>query len=130
VLYDRLPPPPLQIVAPHYIGTLNAMLRQAVTDGTGRAANIEAIDMAGKTGTSQNWRDAWFIGYSGALVVGVWVGNDDGSAMRNVTGGGLPAKIWTRFMAAHQAASADISLPGGPAPTPGLKGLVERLFGG
>jgi len=130
VLYDRLPPPPLQIVAPHYIGALNAMLRQAVTDGTGRAANIEAIDMAGKTGTSQNWRDAWFIGYSGALVVGVWVGNDDGSAMRNVTGGGLPAKIWARFMAAHQAASADISLPGGPAPTPGLKGLVERLFGG
>ncbi len=130
VLYDRLPPAPLQIIAPHHIGALNAMLRTAITEGTGRAAALQDIDIAGKTGTSQNWRDAWFIGYSGALVVGVWVGNDDGSAMARVTGGGLPAHIWADFMRRHTKVSAELRLPGGPAPTPGLGGLFERLFGG
>ncbi len=129
VLYDRLPPPPMQIIAPHHIGALNAMLRASVMEGTGRAAALENIDIAGKTGTSQNWRDAWFIGYSGALVVGVWVGNDNGNAMARVTGGGLPARIWAHFMRRHKQVNAELRLPGGPAPTPGLGGLLDRLFG-
>jgi membrane peptidoglycan carboxypeptidase len=53
---------------------------------------------AGKTGTSQDYRDAWFIGFNDALVVGVWVGNDDDTPMRGVVGGGLPASIWKQFM--------------------------------
>jgi penicillin-binding protein 1A len=58
---------------------------------------------AGKTGTSQDFRDAWFIGYTANLVTGVWLGNDDNSPTRKATGGGLPVEVWTRFMkAAHQ----------------------------
>ena len=129
ILYDRTAPFRLPVVAPHHIGTLNAMLRDAVENGTGRRAKLAGLDIAGKTGTSQNWRDAWFIGYSGALVVGVWVGNDDGSAMNRVSGAGLPAQIWRAFMAGQKDISADVALPGGPAPKGGLRGLLQRLFG-
>jgi membrane peptidoglycan carboxypeptidase len=68
-----------------------------VDHGTGRAAGLDGF-AAGKTGTSQNYRDAWFVGFSELLVVGVWVGNDDGTPMDNVTGGRLPALIWKDFM--------------------------------
>jgi penicillin-binding protein 1A len=58
---------------------------------------------AGKTGTSQDFRDAWFVGYTANLVTGVWLGNDDNSPTKKATGGGLPVEVWTRFMrAAHQ----------------------------
>jgi len=72
---------------------------------------------AGKTGTSQDFRDAWFIGYTSKLVTGVWLGNDDNSPTRKATGGGLPVEIWTRFMkAAHQgvpvAALPNSQVPG------------------
>ena len=76
---------------------MSDLLRAVVTEGTGRAARMD-IPTAGKTGTSQDSRDAWFIGFAGDLVVGVWVGNDDASPMRGVTGSGLPAQIWRRFM--------------------------------
>src|SRR5262249_5115934 len=76
------------------------LLRAVVKHGTGRAAALDDDDAAGKTGTSQDYRDAWFIGFNRALVVGVWVGNDDGSPMKGVTGGSLPAEIWKRFVVA------------------------------
>ena len=81
---------------------LTALLRRVVTSGTGRGADTGGF-VAGKTGTSQDHRDAWFIGFNEALVVGVWVGNDDHSPMRGVTGGSVPAQIWRRFV---QAAGA------------------------
>lgn len=75
------------------------LLRAAVDRGTGRAARL-AVPAYGKTGTTQDHRDAWFVGFAGDLVVGVWVGNDDGQPMNGVTGGGLPAQIWHAFMEA------------------------------
>lgn len=78
---------------------IRALLREAVIAGTGKAAALPVASY-GKTGTSQDNRDAWFIGFAEDLVVGVWVGNDDGSPMSNVTGGRLPAWIWRDFMAA------------------------------
>ncbi|MDG1691589.1 MAG: PBP1A family penicillin-binding protein [Alphaproteobacteria bacterium] len=130
VLYQRNAPKALPVVAPHHIGTLNEMLRSAVTQGTGQRAQIKNLDIAGKTGTSQNWRDAWFVGYTGALVVGVWVGNDDNSAMARVSGGGLPAQIWRDFMVGQKSLSAEVVLPGGEAPKGVLRGLLRRFFGG
>lgn len=94
-----------------YQATMVGLLKLVVDRGTGRAARLDGF-AAGKTGTSQNYRDAWFVGFSELLVVGVWVGNDDGTPMDKVTGGRLPARIWKDFMtealalaAAGQAAS-------------------------
>jgi penicillin-binding protein 1A len=78
---------------------LTRLLHDVVDHGTGREASLGA-GVAGKTGTSQDYRDAWFIGFNHDLVVGVWVGNDDQSPMRGVTGGSLPAQIWKRFVGA------------------------------
>ena len=76
---------------------MRQLLEATVQAGTGRAARLP-IRAYGKTGTSQNYRDAWFIGFAGNLVVGVWAGNDDNSPMIRVTGGSLPALIWKIFM--------------------------------
>jgi penicillin-binding protein 1A len=69
-----------------------------VTSGTGTAAALKGRDVAGKTGTSQDYRDAWFVGFSSDYVTGVWIGNDNGASMKKATGGGLPARIFKAFM--------------------------------
>ena len=76
---------------------MDGLLRAAVASGTGRRAG-PGVPAAGKTGTSQDFRDAWFVGYVEGLVAGVWVGNDDGRPMRRVTGGNLPAPLWRGFV--------------------------------
>jgi endonuclease YncB( thermonuclease family) len=81
------------------------LLVAAVRDGTGKAARL-ARPAAGKTGTTQDYRDAWFIGFTADVVVGVWVGNDDNSPMDKVVGGDLPAKIWHDFVAAADTTKA------------------------
>ncbi|ANW00252.1 hypothetical protein LMTR13_08790 [Bradyrhizobium icense] len=85
-----------------YQHELTALLRRVVTSGTGRGADSSGFT-AGKTGTSQDHRDAWFIGFNESLVIGVWVGNDDHTPMRGVTGGSVPAQIWRRFVEAAGA---------------------------
>ena len=98
---------------------LQQMMRQVVRQGTGRAARLGGAE-AGKTGTSQGFRDAWFIGFSGDLVAGVWVGNDDERPMRRVTGGGLPARIWRAVMKAAGPAAVSAAGPAAiPAAIPG-----------
>ena len=81
-----------------------------MVSGTARHADLPGWLAAGKTGTSQDYRDAWFIGYTPHLVTGVWLGNDDNSPTRKATGGGLPVDIWSRFMkVAHQGVAAAAS---------------------
>ena len=83
---------------------IERLLRSAINDGTGRAAQLPGLNF-GKTGTTQNNRDALFVGYAGDLVVGVWVGNDDNTPLKGISGGGLPARMWKSFMLRAQGIS-------------------------
>jgi penicillin-binding protein 1A len=96
-LYRRAAQEPPIVLTESVARRMNALLERVVSMGTGRSARIDRT-AAGKTGTSSDFRDAWFIGYSGDLVVGVWVGNDDNKPMNRVTGGTVPAQIWREFM--------------------------------
>lgn len=99
VLYERRGSGPGRVAHPATIGQMNAMLSEVVESGTGRRARLaNGRPMAGKTGTSQDFRDAWFVGYTANLVASVWVGNDNGAPMNKVTGGTIPAAIWKDFM--------------------------------
>ena len=86
------------------------MLKAVITSGTGTGANI-GRPAAGKTGTSQDWRDAWFVGFTPDILTAVWVGNDDGAPMAKVTGGELPAAIWKQFMTVAEKDPAAARLP-------------------
>ena len=97
VLYRRTDGAATQVVEPKVVRQVNELLRAVIDGGTGKAA-YPARPAAGKTGTSQDFRDAWFVGYTGELVTGVWMGNDDNSPMKRVTGGGFPARLWRDFM--------------------------------
>jgi penicillin-binding protein 1A len=96
-----------------YQGELIDLLQGVVKRGTGRAAELHGF-AAGKTGTTQDFRDAWFVGFDDSLVVGVWVGNDDHSPMKGVVGGSLPAMIWKEFM--EQTHDATVAQAGTKAP--------------
>ena len=103
-------------------GDMEAMLRHAVNKGTGRAAMLAGPNF-GKTGTTQDNRDALFVGYAEGLVVGVWVGNDDNSPLDGISGGGLPARIWRDFM--RQATGAKPAPQPNPTSRPDPGGPVE-----
>jgi penicillin-binding protein 1A len=115
VLYTRPADQLGQVIEPRHVAMMNTMMQETLLNGTARKAEIPGWMAAGKTGTSQDFRDAWFIGYTANLVTGVWLGNDDNSPTRKATGGGLPVEVWTRFMrAAHQGVAA-APLPGSQA---------------
>ncbi len=115
ILYHRAGTGPGRVVAPELVGAMNQMLAGVITNGTGRSAALER-PAAGKTGTTQEYRDAWFIGYTADLVAGVWLGNDDNTPMRQVTGGTLPAAIWRNFMLEATRDTPVRPLPSDPAP--------------
>jgi penicillin-binding protein 1A len=124
-----------QVVSPELAGTMNEMLSAVIGHGTGRSAALPR-PAAGKTGTTQDYRDAWFIGYTADLVAGVWLGNDDNTPMSKVTGGTLPAQTWRRFMLAATRSMPIRPLPNAPAaslvagaPTRSGGGFFEKLFG-
>lgn len=98
VLFRRQGDGPGRVISELAVGTMNRMLSAVVTDGTGQKAWLKDRPAAGKTGTSQDFRDAWFIGYVNGLTAGVWLGNDDNSPTRKATGGALTALLWNRFM--------------------------------
>ncbi len=103
---------PPQMVEADKVAELNYMLNQVVEAGTGRRARLNFADVAGKTGTTQEYRDAWFLGYTSRLVTGVWFGNDDYSSMKRVTGGSLPAQTWREFMIQTQSDQPPGFIPG------------------
>jgi penicillin-binding protein 1A len=86
----HLPP----VISSDQAAMMAQMLRAVVTRGSGRSAAVPGFGVAGKTGTTQDFRDAWFIGASNGMLIGVWVGNDDNRPMKNVVGGGLPARLF------------------------------------
>jgi len=101
-----------RVIAPLNVGQMNVMLSGAVTSGTGRQAALGNRPTAGKTGTTQDFKDAWFVGYTRQIVAGVWVGTDQGQTMgKAVTGATLPAGIWRRFMERATAGQPVSPLP-------------------
>ena len=155
VVYERNGSGFPKAVSENDLWGMNRMMRLVVTDGTGTRANFPGFDIAGKTGTSQDYRDAWFIGYTSELIAGVWVGNDDNSPTNKVTGGLIPAMIWRKVMEPAHLGLTPRPLPGepqvalsGPAtvtdtqydmgaaeeaePPPEINAgnFLERLFGG
>jgi len=103
ILFKREPRQPRTLIEPEVSENINHLLFQVMHDGTGAGARLGNRTSVGKTGTTNDWRDAWFIGYTAQMTTGVWVGNDDFRGMDKVTGGKLPAQIWKNYMlAAHQ----------------------------
>ncbi|HUN41792.1 MAG TPA: PBP1A family penicillin-binding protein [Acetobacteraceae bacterium] len=92
--------PPERVIGPEQAAMMERMLEAVVRDGTGRAAAVPGYDVAGKTGTTQDYRDAWFIGDINGTIIGVWLGNDDDRPTRGVVGGGLPARLFREIAAA------------------------------
>ncbi len=111
-LYVHAPQALGRIIDPRYVAMMNAMMRQTLVSGTAHTADLPGWQAAGKTGTSQDYRDAWFIGYTSRLVTGVWLGNDDSSPTHRATGGGLPVDIWSAFMRVALRGVAPTPLPG------------------
>ncbi len=103
VLYRRTADNLGRVIDGRYVAMMNHMMRETLLTGTARKADLPGWPAAGKTGTSQDFRDAWFIGYTAQYVTGVWLGNDDGSPTHKTSGSGLPVEIWSRVMkTAHQ----------------------------
>ena len=126
-----------RVVRKHFVSAMNDMLTATVIDGTAKSAVIPPHQIAGKTGTGQGYRDAWFIGYSAHFIGGVWIGNDDFKPMKEATGGSLPTLIWRDMMLQAHLNKDPVGLPGGNwksqrnwAVAGERKSLWDSLFGG
>jgi penicillin-binding protein 1A len=115
-VYERRTTGRPRAVALPYVRDMNEMMHQTIVSGTGKRAALPDRPAAGKTGTTQKFRDAWFVGYTANYVAGVWVGNDNGKPMKGVTGGSLPADIWKAVMMEAHLKNHPAPLPGGAAP--------------
>ena len=110
-LYARNKKTPDRVIEGRHVAMMNAMMRESVASGTARRADLPGWPVAGKTGTSQDFRDAWFIGFTSQLVTGVWLGNDDNTPTKRITGGGLPIEVWSQFMKAAHRGKPPSDLP-------------------
>jgi penicillin-binding protein 1A len=118
--FDRDGPKPRQVLPPQVATDMIYMMNKVVEEGTARRAMIPGVRVCGKTGTTNAYRDAWFVGYTGNMVGGVWIGNDDYSSTNRMTGGSLPAMVWQAVMSyAHQGIELKplAGLPPAPPPT-------------
>ena len=118
---------PRQIIPPEIIAMINPMLNSVVENGTGRRAMLPGTKVSGKTGTTNAYRDAWFMGFTGNYVGGIWFGNDDYTSTKKMTGGSLPAMTWQKVMAfAHQGIELKPTPGLGNQPAPKLDGAVAQ----
>jgi penicillin-binding protein 1A len=149
VIYERSGGGGGAIVAPRQVAQMQDVLAAVIGWGTGKAADI-GRPAGGKTGTANDYRDAWFVGFTAELVTGVWLGNDDNTPMAEVTGGRLPARLWAAFMGPAVERDAPQPLPVPTASEPqlvvvepdtalppdqgddedGIGALLQDLFGG
>ena len=114
--FDRDGKKPQQVISPEVALDMIKMMNSVVENGTGKRAQLDGIPTCGKTGTTNEWRDAWFVGYTGNFVGAVWMGNDDYTSTKHMTGGTMPAMVWHDIMTyAHQGVELR-QLPGLPAP--------------
>lgn len=111
LIYERKAPARSRLIEQNALAQLNIMMRETLVSGTARKADIQGWVAAGKTGTTQDYKDAWFVGYTGALTATVWLGNDDGDPMKKVSGSGLPVEIWSRFMRSALQGTQPVALP-------------------
>jgi penicillin-binding protein 1A len=115
--FDRDGPKPKQVISPEVAIDMIKMMNSVVENGTGRRAELDGVPTCGKTGTTNDWRDGWFVGYTGNFVGAVWMGNDDYTPTKRMTGGTLPAATWHNIMSyAHQGVELR-ALPGLPPPS-------------
>ena len=122
-----------RVVEPRYVAMMNTMMEETLLTGTGRKAELPGWQAAGKTGTSQEFRDAWFVGYTSHLITGVWLGNDDNTPTKHVSGGNLPVEVWSRFMKGAHQGVPPAELPGGgwrgaPEEAPGPQNIVDNVL--
>ena len=113
ILYQQKSASLGRVIAPQNVAMMNDMMRETLLTGTARKAELPGWEAAGKTGTSQDFRDAWFVGYTGRLITGVWLGNDDNSPTKKASGGTLPVEIWSRFMGVALKGQQVAGLPSG-----------------
>jgi penicillin-binding protein 1A len=112
ILYARAATGPGRVVASAHVAMMNRMLIETLATGTARRASLPGWPAGGKTGTSQEFRDAWFVGYTGRLIAGVWLGNDDNTPTKRASGSNLPVDIWSRFMRTALEGVPVVQLPG------------------
>ena len=101
-----------RVIDPGVVAQMNDMMHSTFAIGTAQKAQVPGWPMAGKTGTTDDYKDAWFVGFTGNLVAGVWLGNDDGALTKRVTGGNLPTEVWHNFMKAALKDQQPVALPG------------------
>jgi len=138
VLWKRDAPGVGQVVSPQNDAALTRLMVETVTTGTGKAARLDERPSAGKTGTTQDFHDAWFVGFTADLVTGVWIGNDDYASMVHATGGGLPAHIFKSFMEQAEAglpvkplaglANVPVADEAAPADSASQPDLIDRII--
>jgi penicillin-binding protein 1A len=123
VLWKRPPTAPVPAIANPPLGDLNRMLRTVIVSGTGTRAAIPGYDLAGKTGTTSDYKDAWFAGYTGGVTTVVWMGRDDARPMGRITGGQAPAELWRGVMGVALKRMPVTAIPYGPPPPPPVEPL-------